>query len=517
MSVNAGNIESMFEMPRTNSLELLARFDGYLEPVLALREALMETTAESVGWVGRIGAAARVVNQGAAAELVAIGQLFGYRLARGGQSEDWAIDTMKAVAGEVAAGLKISQGRAETKLRYARAMRERLPQVAAVFCAGDIDLEAFATIVFRTDLIEDPQVLAAVDGKIAAQVTRWPSLSRGRLSKKVDKIVTHADVDAVRRREKVQAEREVWIGGESDGLCQIEGRLRSTDAQVIDARLAALAATVCPNDPRTAAQRRADALGALAADATRLGCECGRPDCTAAGKKPASPVVIHVIAEQATLNGHSDSPAYLLGGEDLITPDLLAELALTAKQVPLIHPGYALPEPQYTPSQALTDFVRARDLTCRWPGCDVPATHCDCDHTIPYVQGGPTHAGNLKCYCRTHHLMKTFWGWSEKQLADGTLILTSPAGDTHVTTPGSALLFPSLCHAVGGMPAPEAQTPPEDYCAERTAMMPKRRRTRAQGRAYRAAAERRANHQARTTTYATADATGPPDNEPPPF
>ena len=36
---------------------------------------------------------------------------------------------------------------------------------------------------------------------------------------------------------------------------------------------------------------------------------------------------------------------------------------------------------------------------------------------------------------------------------DGTLILTSPAGQTYVTTPGSALLFPSLCYSVGGMPA----------------------------------------------------------------
>ena len=504
--------------------ERVARFDALMGQTFEHREGLLGKTAKSAGWVGRICGAARVVNQGAAAELVAIGELFGYRLARGGETEDWAIDTMKAVAGEVAAGLKISQGRAETKLRYARAMRERLPQVAAVFCAGDIDLEAFSTIVFRTDLIEDSQVLADVDGKIAARVTRWPSLSRGRLSKKVDKIVVQADVDAVRRRGKVQAEREVWIGGESDGLSQIEGRLRSTDAQVIDARLTALAATVCPNDPRSVAQRRADALGALAADATRLGCECGRPDCTAAGRKPSSPVVIHVIAEQATLNGHSDSPACLLGGEDLITPEVLAELALTARQVPLIHPGYSPPEPHYTPSPALAAFIRARDLTCRWPGCDVPATHCDCDHTIAYAQGGPTHAGNLKCYCRTHHLMKTFWGWSEKQLPDGTLILTSPGGDTHVTTPGSALLFPSLCHAVGGMPAPEAQTPPEDYCAERTAMMPKRRRTRTQDRTYRVAAERRANHRARTahqTTdyFAHADSRPPPDpdDEPPPF
>ena len=485
-------------------------YDVYLE-VLAHRRALLVETEESVGWLARIGAAARVVNQAQAAELVAIGQLFAHRSVAGSERGQWAIDTFKAVAGEVAAGLKISQGRAETKLRYARAMRERLPQVAGVFCAGDIDLEAFSTIVFRTDLIEDPEVLAAVDGKIAARVTRWPSLSRGRLSQKIDKIVVNADADALRRRTQARADREVWIGGESDGLSQIEGRLRSTDAQAVDARLTALAATVCPNDPRTTAQRRADALGALAANATRLACECGRPDCTAAGRKPSSPVVIHVIAEQATLTGRSESPGCVLGAEDLITPEVLAELALTAKQVPLVHPGYAAPEPHYHPSPALADFVRARDLTCRWPGCDVPATHCDVDHTTPYASGGPTHAGNLKCYCRTHHLMKTFWGWTEKQLADGTLILTSPGGDTHVTTPGSALLFPSLCHAVGGMPAPEAQTPPADYCAERTAMMPTRRRTRTQARAARVTAERRTNHQARI------NATGPPDDEPPPF
>src|SRR5262249_35015892 len=156
-------------------------------------------------------------------------------------------------------------------------------------------------------------------------------------------------------------------------------------------------------------------------------------------------------------------------------------------QVPLINPGYSPPEPGYVPSRALADFVRCRDLTCRWPGCDAPATRCDLDHTIPHAEGGPTHAGNLKCYCRTHHLLQSFWGWTEKQLADGTLILTTPSGQTHVTTPGSALLFPSLARAVGGMPTPEVDLPPQDYCGERTAMMPKRRRTRAQNRAQRIA------------------------------
>ena len=83
---------------------------------------------------------------------------------------------------------------------------------------------------------------------------------------------------------------------------------------------------------------------------------------------------------------------------------------------------------------------------------------------------------NLKCYCRTHHLVKTFWGWRDRQLPDGTVILDSPAGKTYVTTTGSALLFPSLCTPTRDL-RPTQPTAPLDYCGERTAMMPKRART----------------------------------------
>jgi hypothetical protein len=105
---------------------------------------------------------------------------------------------------------------------------------------------------------------------------------------------------------------------------------------------------------------------------------------------------------------------------------------------------------------------------------------------------------------------------------DGTLILTSPAGHTYVTTPGSALLFPSLCRSVGGLPAREADLPP-DYCAQRSAMMPTRRCTRAQNRATRIATERRHNLHARTARKAEHFSyTGPAppqdeDDDPPPF
>ncbi len=498
------------------------------ESIAALEECFERrhpsATAESAGLVQRICAATRAENRAAAAQLVAIGQLFAYRLSRCSESEAWAIDTMESVAAEVGAALRISQGLAGSRLRYARAMRERLPKVGAVFQAGDIDFRSFATIVYRTDLITDPDLLAAVDAELAVKVARWPSLTRSRLAGAVDKIVARADADAVRRRREERPGPAVEFDDGVGGLSQLRGYLLSPHAHALEARLNKMAATVCTHDPRTKTERRADALGALAGGADRLGCRCGRPDCPAGARPAPGPVVIHVIAEQAGLrSGAGGVPGSEACADGLIAPELVAELAFAAKSVPLIHPGDAPPEPGYVPSKALADYVRCRDLTCRWPGCDRPSYDCEIDHTIPYARGGPTHAANLKCLCKTHHLVKTFLGWAEKQLPDGALILTSPSGHTYITTPGSALLFPGLCQAVGGCPATEHDVAPDDSGAERTARMPTRTRTRAQHRAARIATERHHNRAARqasrkdwaTSGFGPYDSVG--DEEPPPF
>ncbi|KLO26298.1 hypothetical protein ABW16_20400 [Mycolicibacter heraklionensis] len=509
----------MFEQSssRLPSAESIARLSERFE------RRYPSVTPESAALVDRICVSARAENRAAAAHLAAIGELFALRLSRCSETEEWAVDTEAAVAAEVAAALRISQGLAASRLRYARAMREQLPQVAQVFQAGDIDIRLFQTMVYRTGLITDREVLAAVDAQLAAQVVRWPSLTMNRLAGKIDKIVAKADADAVRRRKERQAEREILFGDYVEGgLSEIQGSLFSVDARAVDKALDALAATVCEHDPRTRAQRRADAMGALAARADRLGCRCGRSDCAAGGRPGASPVVIHVIAEQATLDGTGEAAGSLVEADGLIPPELVAELARSARLVALVHPADAPPESGYVPSKALADFVRCRDLTCRWPGCDRPALDCDIDHTIPRGDGGLTHPSNLKCYCRTHHLVKTFWGWRDQQLPDGTVILTSPSGQTYVTTPGSSLLFPHLCAPTGELPASLRRD--DDRCGHRTAMMPRRRRTRAQHRAARITTERNQNHKARQARRAARDAiwfpkVGPgidPD-DPPPF
>ncbi|MBJ7339988.1 HNH endonuclease signature motif containing protein, partial [Mycolicibacterium sp.] len=172
--------------------------------------------------------------------------------------------------------------------------------------------------------------------------------------------------------------------------------------------------------------------------------------------------------------------------------EIAQRAALGATITAILHPGQAPPEQRYTPSKKLADFIRARDMTCRFPGCCAPATNCDLDHTIPWPYG-PTQASNLKALCRKHHLLKTFWGgqggWQDRQFPDGTVEWRAPDGRTHLTRPGSMRLFPELCTPT----APTVATGPVPPAHNPGLKMPRRKTTRAQDRAHRIHEERELN------------------------
>jgi len=467
-------------------------------------------------------AAARAENKAIAARLVRIGELFELRRAEHGEAKDDAVDTWAEVGAEIAAALRCSVAMASSHMHYARAMRDRLPQVAAVFVSGDIDFRTFQTVAYRTDLIQDDAAMTAVDGQLAARAPRWGSMSQSRLNVAIDRVVSRVDGDAVRLQRKCADNRNAVFWNAGDGLAGMSATLLFADAEVLDDRLDALADTVCADDPRTSEQRRADALGALGAGHQRLSCRCGNEECAAGGRLPSpADVTIHIVAEQGAVDGQSPTPGYHVEGGELIPAEMVAELARQARLRPLMSPIGAPPEPGYTPSRKLADYVRCRDLTCRAPGCDRPAVECDIDHTISHGDGGPTHASNLKCLCRFHHLLKTFWGWRDKQLPDGTVIWTLPSGHTHVTLPGSALIFPMLCAPTGELARPDRKR--ADRRGDPRVMMPRRKTTRADNRARYITAERARNHklrQARLITMEKANySVTPPtdDDDPPPF
>ena len=90
-------------------------------------------TQESAALLERIGDAGRAEAQAAAQRLVAVGELFVLRCGIRGSRLDCAMDTWDAVAAQVAAALRCSIAMGSSYLRYAVAMRDRLPQVGKVF------------------------------------------------------------------------------------------------------------------------------------------------------------------------------------------------------------------------------------------------------------------------------------------------------------------------------------------------------------------------------------------------
>lgn len=412
-----------------------------------------------------------------ARRLLAAGRLCQRRMA--GVDEDeraqWCIDNWEAVAAEVGAELGISRGRASAQMNYGVELLERLPRLGAVFAEGQVDFRVVAAMVFRTGLITDPDVLARIDSALSRRAGGWNTLSQRRLTELIDRWVAEFDPAAVRHARSAEEERTVEFGEAHNGMVEFWGALRAADAAVLERRLDQVAADAPNEDTRTKAQRRADALVALAAG--------GVPG-------QSSPVVVHVLAEAGTLSGESDAPGYL-PGYGTIPPAMLREVAQRSRLRPLTPPSLLGTEGRYRPSRALAEFIRCRDLHCRFPGCDKPAEVCDIDHTVPWRSGGPTHPSNLALLCRAHHLLKTFWcgdgGWTEVQRSDGTIMWTSPSGRTYTTTPGGPLFFPQLAEPTAEL-THTGQA--KGQRAGRTLMMPARRRSRAAERAARISWER---------------------------
>ncbi|OJZ75670.1 HNH nuclease [Mycobacterium paraffinicum] len=362
------------------------------------------------------------------------------------------IDGFEQTAAEVAAAMNLSPVGASYLVSHAEALDIRLPKIAALLAEGRTDWRTVRLIIGRTDLVTDEQLIAKIDQSLAERIGNWHGWSRQRIINAADAAVRTTDPDAVReRRLAAERDRHVGISATGDGMAEIYGSVAATAATAFDRRLSQLAKQVCPADPRTIDQRRADALAALA-EGHGLSCACGQPECprrvgdAAPDRDAEARVVINVVASDHTVYGDGAEPGYL-EGYGVIDAEQVRRLAAAAALLvanPVTSPVEAL---RYQPPAALERAVRCRDLTCRFPGCSRPAVVCDLDHTIPFnhqnpAAGGHTVAGNLKCLCRQHHRLKTFGGWRDTQLADGTVVWLSPSGRTYRTFPAGADLFP---------------------------------------------------------------------------
>jgi hypothetical protein len=473
----------------------------------------MFDSLDEAALVAGVEEATRAEASAAARRFALIGELVTRRIGVDGDDPRalWACDGWDSAAAEIAAAMNIGHRKASGQMRIAEALRDHLPAVAALFRQGRLSSRVIAAITWRTRLITDAAVWALVDTAVAVRAQRWGPLSDEKLTEAVDALVHQFDPAAVINSQGDARSRDFTVGHYDDdaGVASVWGTLLAADAAVLDKKIAAIAATVCDNDPRTRGERRSDAAAALGHGNDHLVCRCGSPACPVAGlPAPKSSVLVTVVADQVAVDAAGQSLAQsrenpvasadqrhdmgtaMLGTAVLPTPMLAELLRNGAKLQPLCTPD-DVPEPRYRPSARLARWVRARDLTCRFPGCTMAAEFCDIDHVIPYPIGA-THPSNLACLCRKHHHLKTFWvgDWTVVLLADGTAIWTAPTGRTYTTYPGCRAFFPGWDTTTTELPPPP--TAPVDTTPGNK--VPTRKRTRKADRTARVNSERAHNN-----------------------
>jgi hypothetical protein len=323
-------------------------------------------------------------------------------------------------ADEVAPALRLTRNSASVRLDLATRLTGRLPATLAALARGEIDLIKARAVVETTDPLTDEQA-AAVQARVLGRASTQTS---SQLRASLRRAVLRVDPEgAAQRHEQRRKDRRVELIPLPDAMAQLSAYLPAEVAVAIYQRLDTLACKArTPDDVRSADERRADVYADLLLESGA-----------------AVQVEVQVTVPATTLLGTSDQPGEL-AGYGTIPAALARRLAEDPRAVwrrlltdPVDGSLLDYGRRTYRPPVALDDHVRARDVTCRFPGCQQPAGRCDLDHTEAYP-AGPTSEDNLGALCRLHHRLKHETDWTLEQ-HQGTFIWTSPTGRTYTRAP----------------------------------------------------------------------------------
>lgn len=338
-------------------------------------------------------------------------------------------------ADEVASALAIGRRSAQRRVEVAHGLVRHASRTLEALRRGEIDPPKAREIV--DGLIDlDVATAAAVESRVLLGAgSRTP----GQLRAHIERIRIAADPSSARaRHERKVRERRVELWPDADGMAALHAVLSAENAAAIHEALTRQAKAIdSPGDPRGLDARRADAfVGMFLRPVMPAPRDPSTPP--PSGEEVRAIGQVQVTVAATTLLGLDEEPG-VLAGYGPITADVAREIAenSTWRRI-LTDPASGavldVGRRSYRPPEELARHVRARDATCRFPGCRAPARRCDLDHTVPFPKG-PTAEHNLGALCRHHHRLKHGGDWTVTQSADGTFIWTSPTGHTYTTVP----------------------------------------------------------------------------------
>ena len=380
---------------------------------------------------------------------------------------------------EIAAALHISPNSAQHRINTATLLVHHLPEISRALADGSLST-AHANVIAReaAPLIyggADKSIVSKIEAKaLATAEFSTPNQVAVALRKAIAQV---APQELEERFASAREERRVIYYPERDGMATISALLTAPDARLVmrslEEKLRALSAHSATNHSAaasattsasttassasttassastnvataaTADQRRADAFVQFFTErevnnqlpSREVHCSAqqeGEIKEKISKQDRSSAMTINVIVDLPTLLGLADNPAEL-SGYGAIPASLARELAtshLWRRFItdPITGELLDVGREKYVPPQGLIDFIKARDKTCRFPGCQRAADFSDIDHAIPWEEGGTTSLANLGLLCRRHHRLKTHGGWKISSNPDGSCTWISPYG-----------------------------------------------------------------------------------------
>lgn len=384
--------------------------------------------------------------------------------------EDFGDLTIRTVAAELGAALRVSDRTVQRRMAEASYLVERFPRVWQAQGAGRISAGHARVIVEAGEHLDDPAGRDAYSEQIIGFAETESPNRVGRMARRVAERFESRSLDD--RHKDARAKRRVWVRDRPDGMAElgvfgpaalIHGAFDRITAmgRALQASPSSPGASFGPAAESTSAADRGASAGLwaaepveaphpatpdartldevrcdLALDVLLTGAPAGHdtPDELLA----AITATVSVTVPALSLAGVDSTPAELNGRcpIDLSTAKALAGAASGWDRV-LTHPITAgvLAVDRYRPSADLRRHLQARDQRCRFPGCGMPARDSDLDHTVGHAFGGATTHANLGALCRRHHVLKHHTPWHVEHLEGGVYSWTSPTGQVYIDRP----------------------------------------------------------------------------------
>lgn len=341
---------------------------------------------------------------------------------------------------ELAAALRVTEYVADDLLQLAEALVQRYPSVLDSLAGARVTEQHARILVSSLDAVE-PELRGILLPDALAEAEAQPvGTFRRRLRAMID---AARSVTLARRHEGALAHRRVAIEPAEDGMAWLHALIPAVEAHAIHSRVTAMAKAIAshPDESRSLDQTRADVVCDLLIEG-----DTAVHPAEARGVRATVAVTVPALALLAADDDERDRRGLAPASVEGIGPIPLDEAKRLCAGAEgwmrvLTHPEtgavLSVGRDQYRPPPGMRRLIRWRAGRCMAPGCGVPASRCEIDHTIAWQDGGPTSLFNAAPLCTGHHTVKHHGGWTVEQVpgSGGALLWTSPAGRRYLVQP----------------------------------------------------------------------------------